>query len=84
MLSLVSDLLISPAVPLTACATVTLMLVGAAQTGLQVAARFKQMNIPTLVIERAARVGDVWRQRYPTLTLHTSRKHHTCKSQLLV
>ncbi|KAI1793657.1 dimethylaniline monooxygenase (N-oxide-forming) [Ganoderma leucocontextum] len=53
------------------------IIVGAAHTGLQVAARFKQMNIPTLVIEQAARIGDVWRQRYPTLTLHTIRKHHT-------
>lgn len=37
------------------------------------------MNIPTLVIEREARVGDTWRKRYPTLVLHTIRRHHTCK-----
>ncbi|RPD67297.1 dimethylaniline monooxygenase (N-oxide-forming) [Lentinus tigrinus ALCF2SS1-7] len=53
------------------------LVVGAAQTGLQVAARFKQMNIPTLVIERNARPGDVWRKRYPSLTLHTPRRHHS-------
>ncbi|KAI0752533.1 FAD/NAD-P-binding domain-containing protein [Daedaleopsis nitida] len=53
------------------------LVVGAAQTGLQLAARFKQMNIPTLVIERSPRVGDVWRKRYPSLTLHTIRQHHT-------
>ncbi|RPD53948.1 FAD/NAD-P-binding domain-containing protein [Lentinus tigrinus ALCF2SS1-7] len=53
------------------------IILGAAQTGLQIAARFKQMDIPTLVIERHARVGDTWRKRYPTLTLHTVRKHHT-------
>ncbi|KAI1793669.1 dimethylaniline monooxygenase (N-oxide-forming) [Ganoderma leucocontextum] len=53
------------------------IIVGAAQTGLQVAARFKRMNIPTLVIERNSRVGDNWRQRYPTLTLNTIRRHHT-------
>ena len=51
--------------------------VGAGQTGLQVAARFKRMNIPTLLIERNARVGDNWRERYPTLTLNTIRRHHT-------
>ncbi|PIL34655.1 hypothetical protein GSI_03434 [Ganoderma sinense ZZ0214-1] len=53
------------------------IIVGAAQTGLQVAARFKQMNIPTLVIEREARVGDTWRKRYPTLILHTISRHHS-------
>ncbi|PIL34644.1 hypothetical protein GSI_03423 [Ganoderma sinense ZZ0214-1] len=53
------------------------IIVGGAQTGLQVAARFKRMNIPTLVIERNARVGDNWRQRYPTLALNTIRRHHT-------
>ncbi|KAI1793660.1 dimethylaniline monooxygenase (N-oxide-forming) [Ganoderma leucocontextum] len=53
------------------------IIVGAGQTGLQVAARFKQMNIPTLVIERDARIGDTWRKRYPSLTLHSARKHHT-------
>lgn len=37
------------------------------------------MNIPTLVIEANARVGDNWRKRYPTLTLHTIRAHHSCK-----
>lgn len=51
--------------------------VGGAQTGLQVAARCKQMNIPALVIERHARIGDTWRERYPTLTLHTARKQHS-------
>lgn len=35
------------------------------------------MGIPALVIERNARVGDNWRKRYPTLTLHTVRRHHT-------
>ncbi|EJC98971.1 uncharacterized protein FOMMEDRAFT_161183 [Fomitiporia mediterranea MF3/22] len=52
------------------------VIVGGAQTGLQVAARFRQMGIRTLVIEQTARVGDVWRNRYPTLALHTPRSHH--------
>ena len=54
--------------------------VGGGQTGLQIAARFKQMNISALVIERTTRIGDSWRKRYPSLTLQTVRKHHTRKS----
>ncbi|KAF7342826.1 hypothetical protein MSAN_01998600 [Mycena sanguinolenta] len=34
------------------------LIVGAGQNGLNVAARFKAMNIPTLLIEKEARVGD--------------------------
>ncbi|KAH9940017.1 dimethylaniline monooxygenase (N-oxide-forming) [Epithele typhae] len=53
------------------------LIVGGAQTGLQLAARFKQMGIPALVIERNARVGDTWRARYQNLTLQTARQQHT-------
>ncbi|KZT03173.1 FAD/NAD-P-binding domain-containing protein [Laetiporus sulphureus 93-53] len=53
------------------------LVVGAGQTGLQIAARFKQMDIPTLVIERNAAIGDQWRKRYPTLSLNTTKNHHT-------
>lgn len=51
--------------------------VGAGQTGLNIGARLKQLGIPTLLIEKNARVGDVWRNRYPTLVLHTPRPHHS-------
>ncbi|KIK59259.1 hypothetical protein GYMLUDRAFT_169675 [Collybiopsis luxurians FD-317 M1] len=53
------------------------LIIGAGQNGLQVAARFRQMQIPTLVIERNERVGDVWRGRYPSLMLHTPKPHHS-------
>ncbi|OJT13572.1 hypothetical protein TRAPUB_9880, partial [Trametes pubescens] len=53
------------------------LIIGAGQTGVQVAARFKAMQIPTLVIERHARVGDVWRKRYPALALHTIKRRNT-------
>ncbi|KAF5356908.1 hypothetical protein D9756_006870 [Leucocoprinus leucothites] len=43
--------------------------------GVMVAARFKQMNIPTLVLEAQPRLGDVWRNRYESLLLHTPRVH---------
>ncbi|KAJ8694671.1 hypothetical protein PTI98_007327 [Pleurotus ostreatus] len=52
------------------------LIIGGGQTGLIVAARFKQMNLPAIIIEKTARVGDVWRNRYPTLTLHTPRNQH--------
>lgn len=56
------------------------MTVGAGQTGLCVAARFKQMGISALAIERNARVGDNWRKRYPTLALHTPKMHHQSRN----
>ncbi|KAJ7195363.1 dimethylaniline monooxygenase [Mycena pura] len=52
------------------------LIIGGGQTGLNIGARFKQMNIPSIIIEKTARVGDVWRQRYPTLTLHSIKNQH--------
>ncbi|MCW2737954.1 NAD(P)/FAD-dependent oxidoreductase [Nocardioides sp.] len=46
------------------------IIVGAGQSGLALAARLRQMGVRALVIERTARVGDVWRHRYHSLTLH--------------
>ncbi|RPD55268.1 dimethylaniline monooxygenase (N-oxide-forming) [Lentinus tigrinus ALCF2SS1-7] len=51
------------------------LVVGAGHSGLTVAARLKQMNIPSLVIEKNPRIGDNWRMRYPTLTLESIRRH---------
>ncbi|KLO13208.1 dimethylaniline monooxygenase [Schizopora paradoxa] len=53
------------------------IILGAGQTGLQVAARFSQMNIKALVLDKNERVGDNWRSRYSSLVLHTPRVHHT-------
>ncbi|KAF7348697.1 hypothetical protein MVEN_01388500 [Mycena venus] len=39
--------------------------------GLNVAARFKKMNIPTLIVEKDHRIGDNWLEHYLTLTLHS-------------
>lgn len=36
------------------------------------------MGILTLLVDRNERVGDQWRQRYPSLTLRTTKQHHTC------
>ncbi|KAF9806313.1 hypothetical protein IEO21_08719 [Rhodonia placenta] len=49
------------------------IVLGAGQNGLNAAARLKQWNISTLVLEKNARIGDQWRGRYPTLSLHSIR-----------
>jgi len=46
------------------------LIVGAGQSGLILAARLKVMGVDVLVIERNPRVGDNWRNRYHSLTLH--------------
>ncbi|KIK52790.1 hypothetical protein GYMLUDRAFT_49749 [Collybiopsis luxurians FD-317 M1] len=47
------------------------LIVGAGQSGLQLAARLKFLDIPALMIEKHARVGDTWRKRYDSLSLHS-------------
>ena len=46
------------------------LVVGGGQAGLSIAARLKQLRIDTLVVDREARIGDNWRNRYHALTLH--------------
>ena len=46
------------------------LIIGAGQGGLILAARLRQMGVDALVVETSARVGDVWRHRYNNLTLH--------------
>ncbi|MCH9670846.1 MAG: NAD(P)/FAD-dependent oxidoreductase [Gammaproteobacteria bacterium] len=46
------------------------VVVGGGQAGLALAARLGQLNVDTLVVERHARIGDNWRKRYHSLTLH--------------
>jgi cation diffusion facilitator CzcD-associated flavoprotein CzcO len=46
------------------------IVVGGGQAGLSIAARLQQLGIDTLIIDRHARVGDNWRKRYHSLTLH--------------
>ncbi|KAJ3936228.1 MAG: FAD/NAD-P-binding domain-containing protein [Lentinula lateritia] len=53
------------------------IILGGGQTGLNIAARFHQMKIPSIVLEREDRIGDHWRKRYPTLSLHTPKNHHS-------
>jgi cation diffusion facilitator CzcD-associated flavoprotein CzcO len=46
------------------------VILGAGQGGLTLAARLGQLGVSTLIIERNDRVGDSWRRRYRSLTLH--------------
>ena len=46
------------------------LIVGGGQGGLGLAARLKRLNVPTIVVEKNARAGDSWRNRYRTLCLH--------------
>ena len=46
------------------------IVIGSGQSGLNVAARLKILGVPTLVVEKRARVGDQWRGRYEALSLH--------------
>ncbi|KAG6371217.1 hypothetical protein JVT61DRAFT_9841 [Boletus reticuloceps] len=53
----------------------TVLVIGAGHSGLDVAARLKYLGVPHLVIEKKARVGDNWRDRYNALCLHTPVWH---------
>jgi len=46
------------------------LVVGGGQAGLSIAARCRQLQVDTLIVDREARIGDNWRQRYHALTLH--------------
>jgi putative flavoprotein involved in K+ transport len=46
------------------------LVIGAGQGGLSIAARLGQLGVDTLVIEQNPRVGDNWRNRYESLVLH--------------
>jgi putative flavoprotein involved in K+ transport len=50
----------------------TVLVVGAAQAGLAIAARLRQLDVDTLVVEKWDRIGDSWRKRYHSLALHNS------------
>ena len=46
------------------------LVVGGGHAGLSAAARLKQLQIDTLIVDRWPRIGDNWRKRYHALTLH--------------
>lgn len=46
------------------------LVVGGGQAGLSIAARLHQLGVDTLIVDRHERIGDNWRKRYHSLTLH--------------
>ncbi|KAG6884754.1 hypothetical protein C0992_005805 [Termitomyces sp. T32_za158] len=48
----------------------SVLIIGAGQSALSLAARLKYLNVPTLMVEKDARIGDSWRRRYDALCLH--------------
>jgi cation diffusion facilitator CzcD-associated flavoprotein CzcO len=48
------------------------VVLGAGHNGLSIAARLGALDVPTLVIDKEARIGDQWRKRYASLALHST------------
>ena len=46
------------------------VIVGGGQGGIALGARLRQLNVPTIIIEKNERAGDSWRNRYKSLCLH--------------
>jgi len=46
------------------------LVVGGGQAGLGIAARLTHLGVDTLIVDRHTRIGDNWRKRYHSLTLH--------------
>lgn len=46
------------------------LIVGGGQGGLSLAARFAQIGVDALIVDKHDRIGDNWRTRYHSLTLH--------------
>lgn len=46
------------------------VIVGGGQGGIALAARLKLLDVPAIVLEKNARAGDSWRNRYKSLALH--------------
>ncbi len=52
----------------------TILVVGAGQAGLSIAAQLNHLGVDTLVVDKGRRVGDNWRHRYHALVLHNQAK----------
>jgi putative flavoprotein involved in K+ transport len=46
------------------------LVIGGGQGGIALGARLRQLNVPTIVVDRHPRPGDQWRSRYKSLCLH--------------
>ena len=46
------------------------VVIGGGQGGIALGARLKRLGVPALIVEKNARAGDSWRNRYDSLVLH--------------
>ncbi len=46
------------------------LVIGGGQGGIALGARLRQLDVPTIVVDRYERPGDQWRSRYKSLCLH--------------
>ncbi|NKC51966.1 NAD(P)/FAD-dependent oxidoreductase [Ochrobactrum cytisi] len=46
------------------------LVIGGGQGGIALGARLRQLDVPTIIVERNERPGDSWRKRYKSLCLH--------------
>jgi putative flavoprotein involved in K+ transport len=46
------------------------LIIGGGQGGIALGARLRQLDVPTIIVEKNARAGDSWRNRYKSLCLH--------------
>lgn len=46
------------------------VIIGGGQGGIALAARLRQLGVPTIIVEKNDRPGDSWRNRYKSLCLH--------------
>lgn len=46
------------------------LIVGGGQGGIALGARLRQLNVPTIIIDKNDKPGDSWRNRYKSLCLH--------------
>lgn len=46
------------------------VIIGGGQGGIALGARLRQHGVPAIIVERSARPGDSWRNRYESLCLH--------------
>ncbi len=46
------------------------LIVGGGQGGIALGARLRRLGVPALIVEKNARAGDSWRNRYKSLCLH--------------
>jgi putative flavoprotein involved in K+ transport len=54
----------------TLLTTMSELKVGGGQGGIALGARLRQLNVPTIIVEKNERPGDSWRRRYKSLCLH--------------